>query len=238
MAILRDRWTNISQKLAQFLPAQPCVLCGSMSTHGLWCADCEAALPYLDAAHCPVCALPSAQGEICGQCLKEPPPFDRTTAVFAYQFPINKLIQQFKYAQELPLARQFALQLARRVPADTLPDYVIPMPLHPARMQERGFNQSMLLTQSLARQLNLKLLPNACTRIIHTPPQASLARAQRLKNMHGAFQCHLDLSGKRVALVDDVLTTGASLKALAAVVRAHGAVGVDNWVVARTLGHD
>lgn len=200
MAILRDRWTNISQKLAQFLPAQPCVLCGSMSTHGLWCADCEAALPYLDAAHCPVCALPSAQGEICGQCLKEPPPFDRTTAVFAYQFPINKLIQQFKYAQELPLARQFALQLAR--------------------------------------QLNLKLLPNACTRIIHTPPQASLARAQRLKNMHGAFQCHVDLSGKRVALVDDVLTTGASLKALAAVVRAHGAVGVDNWVVARTLGHD
>ncbi|MDD4962308.1 MAG: ComF family protein [Gallionella sp.] len=236
MSILRDRWLNICLKLQRILPAQPCVLCGDMSHHGLWCAACEADLPYLGAGHCPVCALPTTQGEVCGQCLKTPPIFTRTTAVFAYHYPLNKLIQQMKYAEQLPLAHAFALQLARKINLTERPDYVIAMPLHPTRLRERGFNQSLLLAQSIAYTHQLKLLPTACQRIRATEPQTSLPRDQRAKNMRGAFQCDQDLTGRRIALVDDVLTTGASLNALAAAVQARGATQIEAWVVARTLG--
>jgi ComF family protein len=209
-----------------------------MSHHGLWCAACEADLPYLDAGHCPVCALPTTQGEVCGQCLKTPPIFTHTTAVFAYRYPLNKLIQQLKYAEQLPLAHAFALQLARKIDLTERPDYVIAMPLHPSRLRERGFNQSLLIAQTLAHHHQLKLLPTACERVRATEPQTSLPRDQRAKNMRGAFQCHVELTGKHVVLVDDVLTTGASLSALAAAVHACGAAKIENWVVARTVGHD
>lgn len=236
MSILREQWLNIGSKFRHFLPAQPCVLCGAMSHHGLWCAPCQADLPYLDAGHCPVCALPSAQGEVCGQCLKKPPPFSQTTAVFGYHYPINKLIQMMKYGEQLPLAHAFSLQLARKIDLNALPDYVIAMPLHPTRLRERGFNQSLLIAQTVAHQHRLKLLPHACQRIRATEPQTSLPKDQRAKNMRGAFQCSVDLTGKHIALVDDVLTTGASLSALAAAVQACGAAKIENWVVARTVG--
>ncbi|MFY9261969.1 MAG: double zinc ribbon domain-containing protein [Gallionella sp.] len=236
MSILREQCLNISSKLRHFLPAQPCVLCGSMSHHGVWCAACEADLPYLDAGHCPVCALPTAQGEVCGQCLKTPPIFTRTTAVFAYHYPLNKLIQMLKYNEHLPLAHALALPLARKIDLAERPDYVIAMPLHPSRLRERGFNQSLLLAQSIAHTHQLKLLPTACQRIRATEPQTSLPRELRAKNMRGAFQCDQDLTGKQIALVDDVLTTGTSLNALAAAVQARGATRIEAWVVARTLG--
>lgn len=236
MSILREQWLNIGSKFRHFLPAQPCVLCGAMSHHGLWCAACEADLPYLDTGHCPVCALPSAQGEVCGQCLKKPPPFSQTTAVFGYHYPINKLIQMMKYGEQLPLAHAFALQLARKIDLAERPDYVIAMPLHPTRLRERGFNQSLLIAQTVAHQHRLKLLPHACQRIRATEPQTSLPKDQRAKNMRGAFQCSVDLTGKHIALVDDVLTTGASLSALATAVQACGAAKIENWVVARTAG--
>lgn len=236
MSILREQWLNIGSKFRHFLPAQPCVLCGAMSHHGIWCAACEADLPYLDAGHCPVCALPSSQGEMCGHCLKNPPPFSQTTAVFGYRYPINKLIQMMKYGDQLPLAHAFALQLARKVDLTERPDYVIAMPLHPTRLRERGFNQSLLIAQTLAHRHSLRLLPTACERIRATEPQTSLPKDQRAKNMRGAFQCHVDLTGKHIALVDDVLTTGASLSALAAAVQTCGATKIENWVVARTVG--
>ena len=226
---------NIRAGLERILPSQPCVLCGSMSHDGLWCAACDAALPYFNAAHCPICALPTPTGEVCGHCLAQPPLFSRTTAVFGYAFPLDKLIQGMKYGEQLALAHAFAKKLAQRIDKNHLPDYLIAMPLHPAKLRERGFNQSLLLATTLARELKLKLLPHACQRVRDTPPQSALPWKERKKNVRNAFSCNINLSGKRIVLVDDVLTTGASLNALAEAVSKKGAIEISAWVVARTL---
>ena len=226
---------NIRAGFKQILPAQPCVLCGSMSHDGLWCNPCDAALPYLNAPHCPVCALPTPSGEVCGHCLTHPPLFGSTTAIFGYAFPLDKLIQGMKYGEQLALAHAFAKKMLQRIDKSNFPDYVIAMPLHPAKLRERGFNQSLLLAATVARELKLKLLPNACQRVRDTPPQSALPWKERKKNVRNAFSCDRDLAGKRVALVDDVLTTGASLNALAEAVSKKGAIEISAWVVARTI---
>ena len=228
---------NIRSEIERILPAQPCVLCGGMSRDGLWCNACDAAMPYLDAPHCPVCALPTPAGEVCGHCLAQPPAFSRTTAVFGYGFPLDKLIQGMKYGEQLALAHAFAKKLLQRIDKSNLPDYVIAMPLHPAKLRERGFNQSLLLAATVTRELKLELLPHICRRVRDTPPQSALPWKERKKNVSGAFCCDMDLTGKRVALVDDVLTTGASMNALAEAVQKRGTVEIDAWVIARTLPH-
>lgn len=206
-----------------------------MSQEGLWCAACDAALPYFNVAHCPVCALPTPSGEVCGHCLTQPPLFTRTTPVFGYSFPLDKLIQGMKYGEQLALAHAFAKKLAQRIDKSNLPDYIIAMPLHPVKLRERGFNQSLLLAATVARELKLKLLSNACQRVRDTPPQSALPWKERKKNVRNAFCCDMDLTGKRIALVDDVLTTGASLNALAEAVSKKGAIEISAWVVARTI---
>lgn len=140
-----------------------------------------------------------------------------------------------KYGEQLALATAFAEKLVCRINTVTRPDCVIPMPLHPARLRERGFNQSQLIAERIAHRLGLELLPTACRRIRDTLPQSGLPWKARKKNMRGAFCCDADLTGRHVALVDDVLTTGASLAALAEAVRKQGAAEVSAWVVARTL---
>jgi ComF family protein len=235
LSILRDCFLNIGTKIGQFLPAQPCVLCGSMSREGLWCGACDAALPYLLPQHCPVCALPTPGGDVCGQCLAHPPKFCRTTAVFSYTFPLDKLIQGMKYGGQLALAHTFANMLLKKIDRNNLPDCLIAMPLHPAKLRERGFNQSLLLARPIARALKLDLLTGSCRRVRDTPPQSSLPWKERKKNVHNAFRCDRDLSGKSVALVDDVLTSGASLNALSGAVQKRGAREVTAWVIARTL---
>lgn len=235
MSIIRKYFLNIGAKLRRFAPAQPCVLCGSMSHDGLWCGACDAALPWLDAPRCPVCALPTPTGEVCGHCLSDPPLFTRTTAVFGYSFPLDKLMKAMKYGGQLALANAFAEKLASRIDKSNLPDIIIPMPLHPAKLRGRGFNQSLLLAAAVARRLRVELLANACQRVRDTPPQSALPWKERKKNVRDAFRCGRDLSGKRVALVDDVLTTGASMNALADAVQKRGAAEIRAWVVARTL---
>jgi ComF family protein len=206
-----------------------------MSSDGLWCAACDASLPYLNEPHCSICALPTLQGEVCGRCLSHPPIFTHTEVVFGYAFPLDKLIQAMKYGEQLSLANAFAKKLAQRIAQDNLTDYIIPMPLHPTRLKERGFNQSLLLADKIARELNIKLLPNACQRVLDTPSQSSLKWKERDKNVRNAFRCEVDLTGKSVVLVDDVMTTGASLNALAKVIKKAGAAEIHTWIVARTL---
>ena len=237
MSILRHVILNIRAQVEHILPAQPCVLCGSMSRDGLWCAACDTALPYFNAPHCPVCALPTPTGDVCGHCLAQPPSFTDTTAAFGYTFPLDKLIQAMKYGKQLPLAHTFAKKLAQRIDKNALPDYVIPMPLHPAKLRIRGFNQSLLLAATITHALNLKLLTNACQRVRDTPPQSALPWKERNKNVRNAFRCDVDLTGRHIAVVDDVLTSGASLNAFAEAAQKRGASRISAWVVARTLPH-
>jgi ComF family protein len=226
---------NIRQLFKHFLPAQPCFLCGADNHNGICCAECAADLPRLTKNHCPICALPTFTGEVCGHCLREPPKFDRTVAVFSYGFPLNKLVQGLKFNQRLELTNYLADELAKVI--NERPDAIVAMPLHPTRLRERGFNQSQLLAQRLAHQLQTPCLNDVCQRTRHTTPQTLLPWKERNKNVHNAFACATHLGGKRIAIIDDVMTTGASLNELAKVLKQAGANRVEAWVVARTLPH-
>ena len=144
------------------------------------------------------------------------------------------MLQQYKYNQQLFLAETFAELMLHNLQAKNI-DLIIPMPLHPSRLQERGFNQSLEIARVIGKHLNVAINSQAVSRIKLSPPQASLPLKERVKNMKGAFNCHEDLSGLRIALIDDVMTTGASLNALAKAVKAKGAAHVECWLVARTL---
>jgi len=251
LSILARHLLNSSLNIEQFLPAQSCVLCGAncdTATHQSWCAACDAALPYLTTRRCHACALPTPSGEICGHCIKTPPHFQHTVAVFGYAFPLDKLIHALKYGERLELVNSFADPLAQRV--NTRPNYIIPMPLHPARLRERGFNQSLELARRVGENLNIPVRLNSVQRVRDTPPQSSLSRTARNKNMRQAFAYTQDigvqnfstenitgenLSGQHIAIVDDVMTSGASLNEVARVLRQAGASEVSAWVVARAL---
>lgn len=235
MSILTGNILNICAKLWQALPAQPCLLCGAFSHNGAWCTACDRSLPYLTAPHCPLCALPTHNGDICGRCLKRKPQFDRTLAVFAYAFPLDKLVQALKFGERLMLVNGLADSLAQRV--EVRPNRIIAMPLHPSRLRERGFNQSIELARRVADNLDIPLLPHACQRVRDTPPQSALKWKERGKNMRKAFTCTQDLSGLHVAVVDDVMTSGASLNEVSLALHSAGAREVSAWVVARTLPH-
>jgi ComF family protein len=226
---------NSSLKIGRALPMQPCILCGVFSHDGVWCKACDADLPRLGSAHCPVCGLPTLNGEICGKCLKHAPNFETTSAAFAYAFPIDKLVQAVKFSGRFALTNQLADALASRI--TTRPDYIVAMPLHPLRLRERGFNQSHLLAQRLAKHFGISLLSDVCSRTRNTPPQSSLPWQERGKNMRGAFNCSADLTGKHIAIVDDVMTTGTTIEELARTLRHSGAIKVSAWVLARTLPH-
>lgn len=238
LSILSHQLLDIGAKFARLLPAQPCLLCGADSHNGLCCAACDADLPRLPEAHCPICALPTPAGSVCGQCLQHPPAFDHTVAAFSYGFPLDKLVQALKFREHLVLVNFLADAVAQRV--HTRPDYLVALPLHPARLRERGFNQSQLLARRISRRLYIPLLPDACQRVRNTPPQSSLPWKERDKNMRQAFICPpgAKVGGKHIAIVDDVMTTGASLGELARALKQAGASEVSAWVVARTLPHD
>ena len=217
------------------MPAQPCLLCGATSMDGVWCSACDTTLPRLDAACCPVCALPTWDGAVCGHCLHTPPHFKRTVAVYAYAFPLDKLVLALKYGSQFHLANNLGDKLASCV--THRPDCLVAMPLHPARLRERGFNQSLQLARRVGKQLSLPVLPNACKRVRNTPSQSSLPWKERDRNMRKAFSCSGKVAGKHVAIVDDVMTTGATLNELALALLNAGAIEVSAWVVARTLPH-
>ncbi|HSH71639.1 MAG TPA: ComF family protein [Methylophilaceae bacterium] len=190
-------------------------------------------MPWHVAEQCPQCALLAYGGQLCGNCIASSPEFDATSALFRYEYPLDSMLQRYKYGQSLTMADTFASLMTSTI--STKPDLVIPMPLHPQRLQERGFNQSLEIARIIAQKMDIRLETTACKRIKLSPPQASLPLKQRVKNMKGAFSCDTSLDGLHVALLDDVMTTGASLNALAKAVKSAGARHVECWVVARTL---
>ncbi len=209
-----------------------CLLCGEESGPELLCAACAAELPTL-VEHCPQCALPSHAGAVCGSCLDRPPHYDRTLALWRYEFPCDRLVQALKYRARLALAGFFARSLASRPMPEV--DLIVPMPLHPTRLAERGFNQALEIARGVARHLGKPIEPRGVLRVKDTPPQTELPYEERAKNVRGAFLCKLDLSGVSVAVLDDVMTTGATLNELARALKRAGAARVENLVIARTV---
>ncbi len=221
---------------------QACALCVARAGHALVCAECAARLPSQPAA-CPVCALPAAHAlampAACGACLARPPPFAATVAAYAYAFPVDRLLQQLKYGGRLAnadwAADALACAVARTVAADrgALPQRVVPLPLSVSRQRERGFNQAREIAARVARALDLPVA-SSLARTRAGPPQAALPWSARERNVRGAFAAAEDVLGAHLALVDDVMTTGATLAEAAATLRRAGAARVDCWVVART----
>ena len=214
--------------------AQDCLLCMAADCRQLLCAACADDLPRLPATRCPRCALPTPAGETCGRCLAKPPHFDRTIAAYRYDFPLDKLIHAFKYGHRLALANFFG-QALNEACSVTAADRIIPMPLHSERLRQRGFNQALELARPVAARLNTPLDAKHCLRTRDTRPQADLPWRERARNMRGAFHCTTDFSGQRLLLIDDVMTTGASLDECARTLKLHGAASVDVLVVARAL---
>lgn len=229
---LQQRWQNT---LSHLLPGS-CLLCGADSRHALLCPACQASLPVLPATCCPQCSLPTTHGERCGACLAHPPAFDRVSAGFAYDFPVDRLIQALKYGHQTAIAGHLGKALLHHLDADDF-DLIVPLPLHPQRLRERGFNQSVEIARGLARQLKRPLDTTSLTRTRPTPPQAHLPLKERQANVRGAFSCSRDFSGRRLLLVDDVMTTGATVNECSRILRLHGALTVHVAVVARALRH-
>ena len=220
--------------LQRALP-QACMLCAGPSGNALLCGRCTSALPRIAAA-CPLCGLPAPTRQVCGSCLARAPPLAATVAAWTYEFPVDRLLQAFKYGNALALAEPLADELAvavRRRP-DVRADALVALPLAPSRQRQRGFNQAHEIARRVAVSLRLPVL-RGLARVRDGSPQATLAWTARAGNVRGAFVGEPSLVGRRIAIVDDVMTTGATLAAAAAAARRAGAVAVEAWVVARTL---
>lgn len=209
-------------------------------TPGALCADCFARF----AAPVPRCARCGLRTGLttpaCGACLREPPPFQHTVCVADYGHPWDALIGAFKFQNRPELAVPLADRLVAAVQAAGVPgpDLVLPIPLSPGRLAERGYNQAWELARRAARALRLPADAALLQRPVDTAHQAELDRAARQRNLAAAFMVdprrRAELASRRVALVDDVMTTGATLREAAATLLRAGAAAVQLWVVART----
>jgi len=224
----------IKNILNNFNPPGSCVLCGDDSLHAAFCPACTHALPWLPAAHCPRCAIPTLDGGLCGQCLKAPPVFDQTHATFLYTDALAQLIPAAKFGARWSLLPALTHLMLPPLKSADRPDMLIPLPLHPQRLKERGYNQAQEIAAPLASALQLPLEPHLLQRIKDTEHQARLSEKARHHNMRRAFAATVDLMGLHIALVDDVMTTGASLNAAARALKQAGAARVDCWILART----
>lgn len=233
MSNLLDFLRDTSALVAERLLPHDCFVCGHDAGPDLLCELCLAELPRQPRA-CPVCAIPVVDdGGPCGRCQCLPPAFDASAAALSYVFPVDRLIRALKYRHRFAVSAFLAQVLHPLMrPAD--PAVVVPMPLHERRLRERGFNQAAEIARPLARAWGLPLELGAVRRVRDTAPQVSLPWAERRVNMRGAFRCDVSFGGKTVVVIDDVMTTGATLDELARTLKSHGAARVENRVVART----
>src|SRR5690242_9545573 len=223
--------------MLRFLYPAHCLLCGDQGVRGLeLCGACFTELPWNRHA-CPRCAAalpPDADAGLCGACLKTPPAWDEARSPLAYAYPVDKLIQRFKFDGDLAAGRLLGELLAEFLAAgEARPDFILPVPLHPARLKERGFNQAMELARPLKKRLKLPVRPGACERVRATEVQSKLDAKERRKNLQDAFAVKESVDGKHIAILDDVVTTGTTVEILAGVLRDAGAARVSVWSVAR-----
>lgn len=219
--------------LFRFLPPA-CLLCGvrALPAYNL-CRGCLADLPRINAP-CPRCGA-EAGGRICGACATGNPPFAGCVTATRYAWPVDQLVVRLKYHEQLAAAQALGRLLADAALAEERPDALIPLPLHRARQRRRGFNQAAEVALVAAAALELPVRRGLLERQHPTAEQAGLGRRARLQNVRGSFRAGPGCSGLHVALVDDVMTTGATMSAAADALLAAGAARVEAWCAARAL---
>ena len=217
---------------------QCCPLCGDgpLVLDNAFCAGCLNDMPW-NTHCCRICALPLHYYDtVCGRCLRKPPLYHRALAVFSYRDPISHIVHGLKFGQRLYYGRFLGEKLAETVlQAEHLimPDVLIPMPLHRKRMAERGYNQAHEIARPVARRLELPIALDIVARQHQTAEQSRLNALQRRCNLKDAFSVTGSVRGLHVAIVDDVMTTGATVGELARVLVAAGVRRIDVWLGAR-----
>jgi ComF family protein len=219
----RVSWLTIGQKLTSTLVPPRCVLCGGPGqlADELWGLDL---CPFCEAA----CGPADPRPLICA------PPIHAVRALFLYEDPADRLVTGLKFRGELACARVLGTLLARRLRADGTrpPQVLVPLPLHAARYRERGFNQAEVIARHVGSRLGVRLDTQLLHRVRHTAPQTTLTAAERRRNCEGAFAVRTGRVPARVALLDDVMTTGSTAAAAAAALHDAGARQVELWVAA------
>ena len=218
-----------------------CMLCRRRSQRDIdLCRECEFACAANSSA-CKRCAEPlpaTAPQDVCGTCIATPPPWIETVAPFIYAQPLAQMVEGLKFGNGLLQARTLGALLAPRLQAryanNRLPDALVPLPLTRKRRRQRGFNQAELLANVVGRSLGLPRDRRFLVRIKDSPPQRSLARAARLRNVRGVFATRRQPAARRLALIDDVTTTGATVRAATQAMLDGGATEVHVWTVAKT----
>lgn len=215
-----------------------CVLCGASGEQGRnLCAGCAAELPQVGHA-CARCGRPmiASAGAVCGRCIRKPPPYTGVFAPLRYADPVDRLIAEYKFRGRLVHAALFAALLIEAAEASGRrpPELLLPVPLHRSRLRERGYNQALELARPLARHWRVRVDAFALTRVRATAAQMQLPARQRLKNVRGAFALRDGFRPpESVAVVDDVMTTGATVSEIAKLLRRAGVKRVEVWAVAR-----
>lgn len=230
-------WRRPLQALTRLLLPPRCLHCGAPGADGRdLCADCRGSLPH-NACACPRCALPLAQpAPACGRCIKRPPPASAALAPFVYADPLDRWLPRFKFARDLAAGRVLADLVLEdpRLPAVVEGiDALVPLPLHRARLAERGYNQALELARPLARAFDLPLRQDWLQRVRATAAQTGLDARARRRNLRGAFAASAAMCGQRVLLIDDVITTGSSMLEASRACRRAGAIEVRVLAVAR-----
>jgi ComF family protein len=247
MAITAQHFSHAIRSISNHLLPSQCLLC-ACTLHGeLLCSGCMGDLPELRKTNtCKQCSLSlSTLDQLCGHCLRQPPAFSRSLILFAYQYPLNSLIHKFKYRRHLASGKLLGGLLAQHIKQYEqntgwqTPDLLIATPMHWTRRWQRGFNQAEILTQYIADELKLPIANHFITRTQRTSSQKELSRLERQKNLRKAFEIsnkhQCQLVGKKIALIDDVVTTTATMRELSQLLKKAGAVDVQVWALARTM---
>jgi len=233
--------------LVDFFFPPLCSLCGQRlaEENGLFfCRDCLAKFSPLVSPFCSLCSLPFSgppgSDHLCGRCLEEPPAFSAVTACGIYEGRLREAVHHLKYREKFQLGRALGFLVAEKTASRHCRqpfDLVVPVPLHRRRLQERTYNQALLLAEAIGRYLAVPVKPNLLRRFRPTAPQQGLTERDRLDNLKGVFDVTEKIEGMRLLLVDDVMTTGATARECGRVLLRGGASSLEVAVVARAARH-
>jgi len=217
--------------------AHHCYLCESPNQHSNYdiCPQCLSDLPYINQA-CSRCALPlQSDTPVCGQCISLPPSYDVLQSPFEYRYPIDKFITELKFRQKLYRAQSLGQLFSEYIKSKNipLPECIIPVPLHPKRLQQRGYNQALEIARVVSAKLNIPINRELCVRVKDTKPQSNLNARSRQQNIENAFEIKQPSHYQHVVIFDDVITTGNTVETLAKLLRQHNIKIIQVWSIAR-----
>ena len=230
-------WLKIIQN---FCLPPICALCSETALADIaLCSDCYKRLDFLDNS-CQRCALPlppASKTGLCGQCIYHPPKYDRCISLFAYEGTIRALVLALKFNKQLRNAHLLGQLLAEQIQQcqPVMPDCLVPVPLSRQRIRARSYNQALELSRPLERQLHIPINMKLIKRTRHTPPQSQMKFAQRAGNLRHAFRLGKAELPEHVAIVDDVVTSGATVNEMAKLLKKGGVKTVDVWCIARSI---